>query len=642
MNEYIENNLFDLKLMDQYIEKYEDNLEITDTINEAVNKWISMLNSKELESELKHHKDFHHIILEEILGYPYDSYKCEENIGNNKRPDVILYDNKKPYVACELKSTTTRFNKKEGMNAIDQVTLYASKKEETKWAIVSNYEEIRLFNPAYNEKYISFKFEELTDTTILKKFLLVFSKFSLIDEKIPIKLLDETKIIQRQFEDNFYELFCETRLMLIEEIKHQNDSFSNDEIINYAQLILNRYLFICFAEALSIIPRVTKDTITTPIINENLSEDTIWQRLNELFKFIYKGNSKKQILSFEGDLFKDDLYNKFKICDFIKDPEVFFKGCYRKYKFNDKDVEIEKILSIYDDDETYDPINPIFRNLLLISSFDFSTELAVNILGHIFENSIGTLDDIFDETQDENEEEDGNVTQRQKNGIFYTPEYVTNYMCKNTIISYLSKTSEALSIADLIQEYQDDDELDILDEKLKNIKILDPACGSGAFLNKAVDILLDIHQSIHDSKNYSKSNLDKWIDSIETRKNILQNNIYGVDLSENSVELTKLSLFLKLASSKNVKEGFKLPDLNNNIKCGNSLITRLFDWDGEFKEIIEGGGFDVIIGNPPYLGSNHKDEYQKQREELNKSDEYETLYGKWDYYIAFIEKGLNY
>ena len=125
--------------------------------------------------------------------------------------------------------------------------------------------------------------------------------------------------------------------------------------------------------------------------------------------------------------------------------------------------------------------------MLTISSFDFSTELDVNILGHIFENSIGDIEELKEDKKG----------RRKKEGIFYTPNYITDYICRNTIIPYLSKSGHANTIPDLLEEYWGS-AINELDMKVKKIKIVDPACGSGAFLNKATDILLEIHIAIHE------------------------------------------------------------------------------------------------------------------------------------------------
>ena len=631
------NNLFNEKKMEEFIELYDSNLVINSPNEDPVCDWIKKLNNNELEDEKKNYANFLVIILERLLGYKIEDIAYETDPGSEGRPvEFTFKKGEKEYVVVELKGTKTKdLNKRynRSQSAIEQVTNYASIKEETQWAFVSNYNEFRLFNPNYREKYISFKFKSLTDPEVLKKFLLIFSKFSLIEEDIPQTLLRETRIIERELEDEFYQLFSETRLMLIKELEYSSEDIDRVEAIRLAQLILNRYIFICFAEDLKLIPsETTADVLITPIEKKNLFEFTMWNRLNELFRFMDKGNDVRGIGSFNGGLFKEDLRN-LEIRDFIEDLS-FYEDCYKKWKFEEKYDEMTNLLGEYKD-----TLNPIYKNLLVISSFDFESELSVNILGHIFENSIGDIEELKDQTKE----------RRKKDGVFYTPEYITDYICRNTIIPYLSHSGEVSTIHELISEYEQENNLDELDKRLKEIKIVDPACGSGAFLNKAVDVLFEIHEALHYSMYADDSSLDQYFDSLESRRQIISDNIYGVDLNEESVEITKLSLFLKLATNSGITKGFQLPNLDKNIKCGNSLIddegivgNKAFKWKEEFKEIFDNGGFDVVVGNPPYIKADLQDEfYQKQRKFLRESDDYETLYEKWDYYIAFIEKGLK-
>ncbi|MGL4669930.1 MAG: Eco57I restriction-modification methylase domain-containing protein, partial [Methanobacteriaceae archaeon] len=178
--------------------------------------------------------------------------------------------------------------------------------------------------------------------------------------------------------------------------------------------------------------------------------------------------------------------------------------------------------------------------------------------------------------------------------------------------------------------------IDDLDKKLKNIKILDPACGSGAFLNKAADILLDIHRAVHQKKYQDDNTLDYLFDDINSRRTILLNNIYGVDINEESIDITKLSLFLKVC-----KKGLKLPNLDDNIKCGNSLIddvefdNKAFDWKTQFKEVFDIGGFDIIIGNPPWGAS------FSEIEKKYIKNSYNEIEYQFNSYVVFLEK-CNY
>ncbi len=350
----------------------------------------------------------------------------------------------------------------------------------------------------------------------------------------------------------------------------------------------------------------------------------MWDRINELFRFADRGNEERGIGAFNGGLFKESLRH-LEIRDKLEDLS-FFNDCYKTWKFEEKYEEIESLLGVYKD-----TLNPIYKNLLLISFFDFGSELSVNILGHIFENSIGDIEELKDETTE----------RRKRDGVFYTHEYITDYICRNTIIPFLSLNGESNTVHKLINEYERENNLDKLDDKLKEIKILDPACGSGAFLNNAVDVLFEIHEALYNSK-YPEDKLDKYLfDSLDRRRQIISNNIYGVDLNEESVEITKLSLFLKLATSTGIDEGFKLPNLDKNIKCGNSIISdeelagnKAFDWENEFSEVFDSGKFDIIVGNPPYGAKLTKNEQRY----LNKT----YIKGASETAIAFIKLGYDY
>jgi len=167
------------------------------------------------------------------------------------------------------------------------------------------------------------------------------------------------------------------------------------------------------------------------------------------------------------------------------------------------------------------------------------------------------------------------------------------------------------------------------------LKIVDPACGSGAFLNEALGFLINEHTELDELT--SKLTGDQ-LGLFNIRKSILENNLYGVDINEESVEIAKLALWLRTA-----EKGRKLSVLSGNIKCGNSLIDdpevagdKAFKWEDEFPEVFKNGGFDIVIGNPPYVGI--------QGIEWNERRYYESIYkvatGRFDLYTIFIEKAM--
>jgi type I restriction-modification system DNA methylase subunit len=616
----MKNDLFNQTLL----RKYSKDFKLTLSKHELILKHIQKMDQGQFEAETKNYIYFYEVWLKDILGYDLDENVLvdeKEEHGRGKS-EFILKSGDKKFMVVELKDQKTDLDKPQNRvndkrTPVDQAFDYAQHTGDIDWILVSNYNEFRLYNWHKKGQYISFKVGELLDKTLLSYFLLSFSKKSHIETGYIDKLMDKTVVIERELEKEFYKLYNETRLMLIKEFEEINE-LSRLESIHYAQMIMNRYMFICFAEDIDLLPaQVSTDTILTPILKGNLRHGSIWQRLNELFLDIDEGNEYKKISQYNGGIFKEDL-DHLKIRDIIEDQN-FFKDVYQGWKFKEYEQDVNSNLGPYGQ-----KVNPIYLNLLTISTFDFSTELDVNILGHIFENSIGDIEEL----------KKASKGRRKKDGIFYTPDYITDYICRNTIIPYLSKSGKVNTVDELINEYPGS-KIKELDMKVKEIKIIDPACGSGAFLNKAANVLLEIHESIRE-KLYSKGTLDHVWDPIEERREILLNNIYGVDLNEESVEITKLSLFLKVC-----RKGLILPNIENNIKCGNSLIDdskytdKPFKWETEFPNIFEEGGFDIVIGNPPYINVANLD--NKERNYFTKV--YESAIKRFDIYVLFIELG---
>jgi type I restriction-modification system DNA methylase subunit/predicted type IV restriction endonuclease len=296
------------------------------------------------------------------------------------------------------------------------------------------------------------------------------------------------------------------------------------------------------------------------------------------------------------------------------------------------------------------------------SAYEFSV-LPADILGQVYEQFLGKVIRLTAGHQAKVEDK---PEVKKAGGVFYTPTYIVDYIVKNTVGALLENKTP---------------------KQAAELRILDPACGSGSFLIGAYQFLLDWH---HDW--YCKNNPEKWATgknptlykarqgeyrlTTPERKKILLNNIYGVDIDTQAVEVTKLSLLLKVLEGENdqsISQQLKLfhqralPDLGNNIKCGNSLIgsdffqyegvqetmplyggresaedeerykVNAFDWNKEqgFQEIMKCGGFDAVIGNPPY-GAAFSD---KEKNYLQTT--FSTMVGKYDSYGFFIEKGLN-
>jgi len=246
-------------------------------------------------------------------------------------------------------------------------------------------------------------------------------------------------------------------------------------------------------------------------------------------------------------------------------------------------------------------------------SYDFGI-IDADVLGNIYEQYLGH---ILKKTEKRTKLSEGK-THRKEQGIYYTPTYIVNYIVENTI-------------GEIVKNKKFD---------INKIKVLDPACGSGSFLIKAYDYLCNLRKKKEKSKFFqTKLDTDSEAITFSKKLEILQNNIFGVDLDAKAVEIAQLNLLLKAAEKKH-----RLPTLQENIKVGNSLIDdpavagdKAFKWAAEFKDIMSNGGFDVIIGNPPYVRPHNLDEKTKRFLWKNSA----VIKAKGDLYAAFIEKGIQ-
>ncbi|MCF7796088.1 Eco57I restriction-modification methylase domain-containing protein [Patescibacteria group bacterium] len=595
-----------------------------------IKNWLNMYEDKSLhkKTETQCEQPFSQDIFIDILGYkslPSEVYSIEPKAKtetSGQKPDVILgyFSDKenirKVNAVVEYKDVNKSLDKpqqREGnFSPVQQAFKYKPQYSSCDFVIVSNFYEIRL----YKDNQLDYEIFTLKDLCNpednyyqFKKFYYLLCSDNLIKKEgisITYDLISKIRIEQEVITNNFYKEYKEIRYKLLQNI-YQKNSIARDNsifLIKKTQTIIDRVIFICFCEDRDLLP---DNTLQILLKQSEEALSSFWDSLKGLFNLINYGHDKLGIPNgYNGGLFKEDLeFNNLKIDD------------------------------------------NILKDIVNFCKYDFSEDLSVNILGHIFEQSISDLEEIKIKIENKNKDENflEQISKRKKDGIFYTPDYITDYIVKNSLGKYLEEKENQLKSEYNLKENIKDAtykkrEIEVYTEyqkNLQNIKVLDPACGSGAFLVKVFDYLLEENRRVGKILN-SLFSSDIYI------KSILENNIYGVDLNEESVEITKLSLWLKTAQKRK-----KLTSLDNNIKCGNSLISdpevageKAFKWEEEFKEIIDKGGFDVIVGNPPYVRADiDNPEYKKQRKWLENSDEYETLYEKWDLMVAFFEKGLK-
>ena len=589
------NNLFNQKLL---VQKAQEEINLNDYFEKRkiLNNWINSLEkgilSKSKEEEFQ--GEFLNDIFSLILGAVNKSSGNDEwnlqresktKIDGQKADGVIgFFDvNGKDDVRAviELKGPTISLDQRQKRSGdtrtpVEQAFNYAPKYgKNCQWVIVSNYKEIRLYRSNDMTEYEVFFLENLKDDLEFQKFIYILSFEALVGtankKAKALELSEEYQKNQIEIEKKFYNEYRNIRLHIFENMKENNPETDENTLLEKVQKLLDRFLFICFCEDKGLLE---KDFFNT-ILKKGKDFGSIFDIFKVFCNWINLGNPKENISHFNGGLFKnDDVLNSLNIDD------------------------------------------KVFEELKKISDYDFDSDLNVNILGHIFEQSISDIEELKKSIS--GEEFDQKKSKRKKDGIFYTPQYITKYIVENSIKNWLDDKRKELGEDDLPKLNEKDYIFDIAKknytknyrkhiefwqqyrEAVRNIKIIDPACGSGAFLITAFEFLL----------NYNKYLDDKIFDLVGTSdlfsdrtKEILQNNIFGVDLNKESVEITKLSLWLKTADKNKT-----LASLENNIKCGNSLIddpeiagNLAFNWEKEFPEIFANGGFDIVVGNPPYV-----------------------------------------
>jgi len=378
-----------------------------------------------------------------------------------------------------------------------------------------------------------------------------------------------------------------------------------------SQKLIDRFLFILFAEDRGLLAPNSINTVLKEwkALADLDVEVPLYDRYKQYFGYLDTGrkgtDKKEEIFAYNGGLFQPDA---------ILDAVII-------------------------DNEM------LYRHTKKLSTYDFESQVDVNILGHIFEHSLNEIESVNAEI--EGTDFDKQKTKRKKDGVFYTPKYITKYIVDNTIGKLCTEKKQELGILD--EEYAKgrknrqtttilklDQQLKDYREWLLNLTICDPACGSGAFLNQALDFLIREHAYLDE---LNKQLFGGFFVFPDIENQILEHNIYGVDLNEESIEIAKLSLWLRTAQPKR-----KLTSLNNNIKCGNSLIDskavagdKAFNWKEQFPEVFAKGGFDVIIGNPPYVPTEYITEIDKSYLEKN----YQSAFGRMNLYPIFYEKGIQ-
>lgn len=572
--------------------------------NPEIQENIRSLKEEEFQSE------FIRELFVNILGFtlkPNPGHNIvleKKNEGDSKKADSAILLNDHVLAVIELKGTdTTDLDKIE-----TQAFGYKNHHPKCVYVITSNFEKLRFYiqNAVDHIDFDLFNLQRYQ----FELLWLCLAKENLLNN-LPLRVKNASVLQEESISKRLYADYSKFRNDIFNNLVKNNPKTDKLVLFKKTQKLLDRFLFIFFAEDRLLVPPNSITQIIKKWEDDVAFGDArpLYDTFKSYFRVLNTGRPRRgereEIFAYNGGLFHPD----------------------------------ELLDNLLVDDEL------LAKHTLRLSEYDFETDVDVNILGHIFEHSLGEIENVQAEIK--GEELDSQKTKRKKDGIFYTPKYITKYIVENTIGKLCEEKRAELDIVD--EEYakgrrnRKKDLIRELDKKLDDYRawlltltILDPACGSGAFLNQALEFLITEHQKIDDLRAQL---LGGAIVFSDITADILERNIFGVDLNEESVEIAKLSLWLRTA-----QKGRKLNTLSNNIKCGNSLIDdpeiageKAFNWQKEFPAVFEKGGFDVVIGNPPYV---QLQSMGAMSDTLAMCD-FETFHKGADLYCLFSERGYK-
>jgi type I restriction-modification system DNA methylase subunit len=526
----------------------------------------------------------------------------EENISGD-RVDYSLKLNGSPKIYIEAKPPRVKLT---GEEVVSQAITYGYNKRTVNWVLLTDFQEFRLFDVTIRPNKRNLEAGLRLDLTY-DRFLEKFDELWLLSkESVESGLLDQTLLskklskLRRPVDKEILEDMKRWREVLAKDIYKNQAEITESQLKEDVQRILDRIIFI----------RACEDRRLS--YGETL-KDMVLQRgdnIGTAFMPALKALFRRYDRDYNSELFDDHPCEDLAI-DFSILKEIIL--------------------------ETYDPY-----------LFDV---IGVEVLGNIYEQYLGYVPRLTEKRV----KYEPKPEVRKAGGIFYTPEYIVDYIVKNTVGRFLSERKP---------------------KEIQTLRILDPACGSGSFLIRAYKELEVYYQNLKkEAWEKRKKTLDKVFEdqapfsfdegSLETRwelnvfdkRKLVLEHVFGVDLDDQAVEVSRLSLMLKMLEGEHgiVPGRAVLPTLDHNIQCGNSLITgdvlslqsffkedwtqtKPFDWKDHFHKIMAGeGGFDIIIGNPPYV----RIQTLPKDQVTFFNENFVSATGNYDIYALFVEQGLK-
>lgn len=603
-------------------------------------EWVKLLTSdagkKRKETELL--ADFLRDVFVDLLGYvppPAGAYSLKREalvqvdgkfadaaigrFGGDAEQFVLMVEGKGPKDPLDIPFGGRK------LSAVDQALKYAVNTP-TDWYLVTNLRELRLYSKLADQRtFERFELSKLAaDDAEFARFVFLLGADRLLDPAGSHlnAVLAESAKLGRELTRQFYDEYRALRIHTFDALKTYNPDRDPAALLAATQKILDRVLFIAFAEDRKLLPG---DIIAKAYDQKANPFDPqpVWGNFKGLFRAVDRGSKPLDIWQYNGGLFAEDEF-----IDALAVPDSVCSGF--------------KLLADYE----------------YGGSADADAELIdVDILGHVFEQSISDLEEMQNVLAGRVAAPKANEkTSRKEAGAFYTPEFVTRYIVAETLGPVLADRFEVLRTAQ--QQKATKTTKKVLDdpaafdvaaltkpqttaltafwgawlEELETVRIVDPACGSGAFLLEAFDQLFEQYRR---AQGFLTELSGPTL--FDINKAILEHNLYGVDLNGEAVEIARLSCWIKTA-----EYGKVLTTLDRNIVMGNSVVSdpafspKAFDWKHQFPDVFAAGGFDVVIGNPPYVRQEWIKEIKPHLEQ-----HYKAYDGTADLYVYFYELGLN-
>ncbi len=524
-------------------------------------------------------------LLYDVLGWSRGDIQKEARVLKG-RADYILKIGNEEVLVIEAKKVGAVLTEDVGRQAVS----YAYHRK-VKIAIVTNFKEIKVFHALSNVKNIDNNLIKLDQNVpfrlpfdkFLEKFdiLSLLSKESFENKSIAKLLPSKLERASKPIDESILEDLLQIRDWLSKDLKKVKASLSKEHIDEIVQILIDRLIFMRSVEDRGLEP---KNFLLGLIDDVRLgrTDKNLWSSLKGVFKTFDKSYNSK----------------------------LFAEGLLEQEGFFDEQTLVKVIRALY------------FGTKELQARYMFD-EIPGDLLGGIYEQYLGT---ILQDTEKRVKLEGGSG-KRKKMGIYYTPSYIVDYIVKNTVGEYIKDKT--------------------IDEILE-VNIVDPACGSGSFLIRAFqEVCTRIEERLKKGEKGKMVTFQSYKEKLNfgQKISILTQCIYGVDLDEKAVELAQLNLLLKLLEDETPETHKRLlPNLRDNIKCGNSLIDdpkvagdKAFKWEAQFPDVFREGGFDVVVGNPPYIRIQTLG--KEDVEYFNKI--YESPERNYDLYILFVEKGFN-